>query len=339
MRVLVLFFLSLPSSFALVSLDVEIGREGQMLMRQDKGKSAVVVRKSNLLEIEAAGGDENRPLRRGPAEAAEAFANPSKIDDSFFGSWAPSMPGFVEKYPYFYAAAFVFAGFAFLGVICGYVHYEDAKDDERREMMIVLRREAAGMPHRMGAAFAPRGAPPLSPEAMQSAANLAASAMARAPVLDGLRAPMHESSAPTPQARAARAVAAAENGLAALTNAMNQFTGHLGGDSMKKSWSPDASTDTTSASGASTPRSLGSSHLSSESSRSKLAGIRNGTVLVARVPEVIFASPTSWQEIGELTAGQQVYAAGPPVTADSYTMVPIQPRGAVDMKTLDVMRL
>lgn len=69
----------------------------------------------------------------------------------------------------------------------------------------------------------------------------------------------------------------------------------------------------------------------------QVPGIRNGTVLRARVPEVIFASSTSWQEIGELQPGQRVLAAGPPQFIEDYVMIPIQPRGAVDIKVMEIV--
>lgn len=60
-------------------------------------------------------------------------------------------------------------------------------------------------------------------------------------------------------------------------------------------------------------------------------------MLRARVPEVVFASCMSWQEIGELQAGQRVIAAGPPQFVEDYVMIPIQPRGAVDIKVMEIV--
>jgi hypothetical protein len=100
------------------------------------------------------------------------------------------------------------------------------------------------------------------------------------------------------------------------------------------------SQESTSASGDLSPRSnapsLGSS--SDTMRHPPISIIRSGTVLMARIPEVVFASPTSWREIGELSTGQEVVAAGAPEMVDDYTMVPIRPRGAVDLKVLEVVR-
>lgn len=343
-----LFIFALRSCFAanIVAdklVGATISRGAEIITSQDasKGKDSKLVRRSDT-----ATSDEASPLAN--REAAEAFAPPSKIDDSLFGSWAPRFPAFVEKYPYFYSASFVVAGFAFLGFVCAYVHYEDAKDEERRAILREIRREAAmggAMPnHRMGASF---GTPPqLSQAALEAAAQAAAASLARAPPLSipspAARAgfqeeyEVEESTSPAPKVRTGRAM---EQGITALTNAMTSMTGLLVGE--KKLGSAAGSAETTSASGASTPRSLVSSQVSStgtSASRSKGTSIRNGTVLVARMNEIIFASPTSWQEIGELTAGQQVHAAGPPEVHESYAMVPIKPRGAVDLKTLEVVR-
>jgi hypothetical protein len=344
--VLALLCFSLPSAFATTIVTGADAGHGNGIMRQEqkKGQAEQTATNANLLQMDAG---EGRP-HRVPAEAADVFDPPAKIDDSFFGNWSPRFPSFVEQYPYFYAAAFVVAGLAFMIFVCAYVHFEDAKDEERRELIRSIRQEAAAGGYPMGASFA--GQPPLSnlsEAALVAAAQRAAAAMARAPPLtipapasvaesdiDGSE-PAQAPIAPAPKARAVRALEKAEQGIAALTSAMNSMTGLLAGDNVKKS---SASTDTTSASGASTPRSMTSSLPSSAGSRSKGSGIRNGTVLVARVAEVIFASPTSWQEIGELTAGQQVYAAGPPETHDNYTMVPIKPRGAVDVKTLEILK-
>lgn len=317
---------------------LEIGREGQLMRQEADVPRSKQVPKAALAEIGAA--EEKRPKYR---EATEAFAGPSKIDDSFFGGWSPRMPGFIEKYPWFYATAFVGCGMTFMLIVCIYVQQQDAKDEERRDMMRTLQRRmgAHGMlpPQRMGAAFAPRVAPPASPAAFRAAAEAAAAA----PQVPAGKEPV----VPAPKARAVRAVQAAENGMAALTNAVGNFTGMLAGENvkMKMPGLPGfaASPEPTTASGASTPRShLSSSQQSNASSRlaqqSKYAFIHNGTVLIARVPEVIFASPTSWQEIGELDAGQHVVAAGPAEYVDAYTMVPIKPRGAVDLKTLEVVR-
>lgn len=308
---------------------MEIGREEQggsfwspALMR-----SAQIKAPASL--IEAGDGDKHRPYRRAPAEAAEAFASPSKIDDSFLHDWSPRMPSFIEKYPWFYAASFVGGSLVFLLSVCSYVYYEDSKDEARRELMRNMRRRAAAggysVPQRMGASFAPRPAPSPSRAQLQAAAE------------DSDNIQVEERIEPEQKARVAQAFMAAENGMARLSNAVGNFTGSLIGETAKFPKSSSGSTEPT-ASGASTPRSqLSSQHSSTGTAgSSRYPGIRSGTLLVARVPEVIFASSASWQEIGELAAGQQVVAAGPPEVVDNYTMVPIKPRGAVDVKTLQM---
>lgn len=61
-----------------------------------------------------------------------------------------------------------------------------------------------------------------------------------------------------------------------------------------------------------------------------VAVAEDGTSLVALEDEPIYESVTSWEEIGTVVAGQSVAAAGPPVLVDSYEMVPIRPKGAVE---------
>lgn len=318
MLVDVLFLTSLCCSSAIqksisehiVAEGVEIREGGQVLMRQASPKHRQA-KQANLVET----GMKNP--RRAPAEAAEAFESPSKIDDSFFGTITPRMAPFIEQNPWFYFASFVGIALAFLSAICFYVKYEDSKDDERREIIRIANRRAAahiafGVPR---PAFAPpRSLPP--PALYRSAVEAAVAAH-----VAGGR-PMR------------KGPGFIEGMLAHVDNITDNMK-------MPKFGNPFASPAATTASGASTPRSQLSSQAfsaaNSGSSRSKDAVIRSGTVLMARVPEVIFASTTSWQEIGELHAGQQVIAAGPPEAADDYSMVPIKPRGAVDLKTLEVV--
>lgn len=49
----------------------------------------------------------------------------------------------------------------------------------------------------------------------------------------------------------------------------------------------------------------------------------------------IFASATSWDIIGEVCQGQELVAAGTPSHAGGHTMLPVLPKGAVDMVLLD----
>lgn len=327
---------------AQVALGVEIGREGQVLMRQGlpPHKEGEAPKKSSLAEA--------GPRRhRVPDEAAEAFTGSTKIDDSW-GS--PRMPAFIEKYPQFYSALFVGGALAFLGLVCFYVYYEDQQQEsKRRRMAYAVARRRLASADAVTPSLAPRGAPYATQNAQPSPAALRAAVEAAAAAVRAEQAQEERRDistlTPAPKARAGRAMAAtAENGMHAITAAMGNITGILAGGKPPKLESSRASTADTTASGASTPLSsppsvVGGSAASaiSGSSRPKYETIRSGTVLRAKVTEVIFASTTSWQEIGELTAGQQVTAAGPPEMADDYTMVPIKPRGAVDMKVLEVI--
>jgi hypothetical protein len=326
------------------------------MMRNDaNGKGGrEMLEPARLRNAEAAAGSVTHP--RDEREAEEAFKAPAKIDDSFFGNgeWSISMPAFIDKYPLFYASVFVGGAIAFLIGVCMYVQYEDSKDLESRERRreAIRRRAMAGaamgVPH--GANFAPRGSEgkPIPPH-LRAAVEAAAAAAIRAP------GPVGESSLVSkPKAKSAAASrlvekSTSENGIAesamaridALTNATGTFIGMLNGESVKTGKDAPVENSQSTDSGASTPRSsLSSQHssaINSSSSRtSRHIGICNGTVLMASVHEVIFASSSSWQQIGELVAGQQVIAAGPPETSDTYTMVPIKPRGAVDIKTLVV---
>lgn len=65
--------------------------------------------------------------------------------------------------------------------------------------------------------------------------------------------------------------------------------------------------------------------------------IKEGARCIAISAAAIFASTSSWDHVGKLTRGQEVFAAGPSVTVDFYTMVPIRPTGAVDRSVLEPM--
>jgi len=333
--IVLLAALSSSSAHTAATIGVQVGEKGQMIMRQEssKEKSAEVPAAAALAEVSE---EDGRPTKKDRQNAAEAFETPSKIDDSLLGNWSPRMPAFVEEYPWFYAATFVGGAFAFMFLVCFYVQYEDSKDQERRlaEKKVAMRRNAAsaamGVP-RTGASYVPA-----SP-AIRTAAEAVVHAASRP------QQTMRDQMAAAPKAKAA-AAARAEKETAAtaapavkdgmsiekITNAVGNFTGMLAGENVAGS----------TASGASTPNSQPSSQHSfahsGYSRQSKNSSICNGSVLVARVNEVIFASSSSWQEIGTLAAGQQVIAAGPPEVADAYTMVPVKPRGAVDLKTLVV---
>lgn len=319
-----------------------------MIMRQEGSKdveAGAPQAAAALLEAGSGSGSAHekllKPSKLEGREAAEAFENPdsNKIDDSF-GSWSPHMPAFVEEAPWFYATAFVGGALVFLLFVCFYVQYEDSKDQEKSEQLrnVALRRAAAsaamGVP-RMGSSYAPQPSPATIRIAAEAVANAASRSQPPMPEqLLAVAAPKARAAAAARAAgTAASAVQAAEDSMTALTNSMGNFTGMLAGENVgpgKRFGSPDLST----ASGASSPRST-STH-SAHSRPVKNQGICNGSVLIAHVHEAIFASSESWQEIGQLTPGQQVIAAGPPEVMDAYTMVPIKPRGAVDLKTLVV---
>jgi len=331
--IVLLAALSSSSAHTAATIGVQVGEKAQMIMRQEssKEKSPEVPAAAALAEVSE---EDGRPTKKDRQNAAGAFETPSKIDDSLLGNWSPRMPAFVEEYPWFYAASFVGGAFAFMFLVCFYVQYEDSKDQERRvaEKKVAMRRNAAsaamGVP-RTGASYVPA-----SP-AIRTAADAVVHAASRP------QHSMRDHMAAAPKAKAA-AAARAETETAAtaatavkdgmsiekITNAVGNFTGMLAGENVST------------ASGASTPNSQPSSQHSfahsGYSRQSKNSSICNGSVLVARVDEVIFASSSSWQEIGTLAAGQQVIAAGPPEVADAYTMVPVKPRGAVDLKTLVV---
>ena len=62
-----------------------------------------------------------------------------------------------------------------------------------------------------------------------------------------------------------------------------------------------------------------------------------GSKVIAAVDCEIFASPTSDYVIGKLTKHQSVVAAGSVVVVDDYKMLPIKPRGAVQVDYLEGM--
>jgi len=225
----------------------------------------------------------------------------------------------------------------FLLFVCFYVQYEDLNDQEKSEQLrnATLRRAAAsaamGVP-RMGPSYATQPSPATIRTAAEAVAN-AASRSQPEQVLAVAAPKARAAAAARAAGTAASAVQAAEESMVALSNSMNNITGMLAGENVngKKFGSPDLST----ASGASSPRST-STHSAHSRSLVKNQGICSGSVLIAHVHEAIFASSESWQEIGQLTPGQQVIAAGPPEVTEAYTMVPIKPRGAVDLKTLVV---
>jgi len=66
------------------------------------------------------------------------------------------------------------------------------------------------------------------------------------------------------------------------------------------------------------------------------ASIRAGTPCIAFNTTDIWESPTGWKSIGKLQAGTRFVADGVPQLVEGYNMVPIRPKGAVEMKSLYV---
>lgn len=64
--------------------------------------------------------------------------------------------------------------------------------------------------------------------------------------------------------------------------------------------------------------------------------IAKGTPLLVEVEGPIFESPTSYETIGVAAVGSQMIAAGPPVDVDGYGMVPVQPRGTLELRIVKV---
>mmetsp|Transcript_140761 Transcript_140761/g.449978 ORF Transcript_140761/g.449978 Transcript_140761/m.449978 type:complete len:599 (+) Transcript_140761:45-1841(+) len=65
------------------------------------------------------------------------------------------------------------------------------------------------------------------------------------------------------------------------------------------------------------------------------SNIKDGTLLKAVQKVALWSSPSACEVLGKVSLGQHVFAAGPPQHVDEWLMVPIRPRGAVQ---LDLMR-
>jgi len=63
----------------------------------------------------------------------------------------------------------------------------------------------------------------------------------------------------------------------------------------------------------------------------------DGTQLEATEAGVVFASLSSYDEIGEVSVGQSFIASGPCVDVEGYEMVPIRPAGTVEMRIMRVV--
>jgi len=313
---------------------------------------------------------QDRPLHGQRAvealEAVREYEKPQKHE-----SWSLRFPKFIEKHPIFYASAFVFLGVLVMFGVCLYVYMEDMRAEEARQQrdLILARRQV-----NMAAVYSKQRAAAFTTASAQVGSEEEATAGFRIPKSE---ASARRSAAPVGGESAAKFAApigegerAAARGMNIISSAVKGLTGMLAGEggAMSKlgGRSPQG---TTSASGNTTPRSEGATSETVSSRRSDagasetrsdmapsetsnsmrsdasstarppaISMIRDGTKLVAKIPEVIFASSTSWRKIGELAEGQEVTAAGPPDMVDDFTMVPIKPKGAVDLKVLQVVR-
>lgn len=69
-----------------------------------------------------------------------------------------------------------------------------------------------------------------------------------------------------------------------------------------------------------------------------LLGVSRGAALECIAPRVeIWSSVTEWEIIGQISPPSRVTAAGMPENCDGYTLIPIQPRGAVELRYLKVL--
>lgn len=71
---------------------------------------------------------------------------------------------------------------------------------------------------------------------------------------------------------------------------------------------------------------------------SKSSGISKNVILLVTEDSTVFASPESSDEISTICEGSFLVAAGPPVEVDGYPMVPLQPMGSVELRTVKRMQ-
>mmetsp|Transcript_10803 Transcript_10803/g.24436 ORF Transcript_10803/g.24436 Transcript_10803/m.24436 type:complete len:963 (+) Transcript_10803:104-2992(+) len=76
---------------------------------------------------------------------------------------------------------------------------------------------------------------------------------------------------------------------------------------------------------------------SSQGSSASWDAIKEGTALVVIEEGPIFASPSSYDTIGQATIDMKLVAAGRPVDAEGYSMVPLRPSGTVEMRIVKVV--
>eukprot|EP00445_Apocalathium_hangoei_P066758 CAMPEP_0204109716 /NCGR_PEP_ID=MMETSP0361-20130328/1458_1 /ASSEMBLY_ACC=CAM_ASM_000343 /TAXON_ID=268821 /ORGANISM="Scrippsiella Hangoei, Strain SHTV-5" /LENGTH=1008 /DNA_ID=CAMNT_0051059521 /DNA_START=92 /DNA_END=3115 /DNA_ORIENTATION=+ len=66
----------------------------------------------------------------------------------------------------------------------------------------------------------------------------------------------------------------------------------------------------------------------------KPEAVEAGTELIVAVETTLFESPTSYTDLGVVAQGKVVVATGAPVEAEGFYMVPIKPRGAVELQNV-----
>jgi len=321
---------------------VEVGREGNLLMRRD-GEEA----QASQTDVSDAS-NMNRATHQRPArgqvaaDAKEAFDTPSKIDDSALALWSPRMPAFIEKYPEFYGVFFACSGLAVLGLVWFHIYREDLQVEESRQRRAIadarqMVAKAAAYNQKRAAAFAP---PTPSTTSTKGKDILAQASTTRSrPIIAVSKAVLTPGkgkgkSPPGESIRLPKFITAHPQESASEVDKGGQ-TKSIPGENMKlPKFLASHAQESTSASGNTSPRSAPS--VASQSTGPQYSTIRNGTVLMARTPVCIF-DKSAMHQIGYLHTGQQVVAAGAPEMLDDYTMVPIKPKGAVDLKVMEIV--
>mmetsp|Transcript_20009 Transcript_20009/g.36487 ORF Transcript_20009/g.36487 Transcript_20009/m.36487 type:complete len:397 (+) Transcript_20009:476-1666(+) len=64
--------------------------------------------------------------------------------------------------------------------------------------------------------------------------------------------------------------------------------------------------------------------------------VRAGSILLCRETVDIFESTSAWTGIGQIEAGSFIIAAGPVEWSEGFMMVPIEPRGAVQVQAFEI---
>lgn len=246
-------------------------------------------------------------------QSLEAQILEEKAKEEVAASLGFRMPDYIEKSPNLYAFGFVCIGLMIFSGICIHVQLED-----KRRWQALQQRYARD---RVVSMLWARRSEPDELRSHQAPADASADEISRGSI--------------------SRPIV---SGITKLNSAVGSLSAFISGSNYhnpppelpKNSGSQDATT----ASGQTTPRSHSLTSTASVNQPGRLLAneIQSGTVLVAQAQEAIFASVSSWQEIGEILEGEQVLAAGPPEKVDKYIMVPILPRGAIDLKVLEVAR-